>query len=703
MCYRMKSIKIFLLLVIGLVLVSGQSLAEKRTVPLSELIPSRNHQQATVVILKVIDKYHYKKAPLNDEMSSKILDRYLDSLDPNRSFFLASDINHFSTYEKKLDNYLLNARLEPAFLIFRSYRKRVSDAVAYAIDLLDKGFDFERDEEYRFDRSEASWAQTRTEWREIWRQRVKNDVLNLRMTGKPEEKIKQTLRERYQGLERRISQFDADDVFQTFINSYTLSIEPHTSYMSPSTSENFDISMRLSLEGIGAVLRSDNEYTVIQKTVLGGPAKLSGQLKAGDRILGVGQGVDGELQDIVGWRLQDVVEQIRGPKGSVVRLRILPKGESSDGKSKLVTLVRNKIKLEDQAAKSSIIEKLDGMKDLRIGVIEIPTFYRDFAAESRGEKDFRSTTRDVRRLLAELKQQQVDGVVIDLRQNGGGSLSEATELTGVFIDTGPVVQIRDAFGKVEVERDPDSDIAYRGPLAVLVDRNSASASEIFAGAIQDYQRGIVVGEPTFGKGTVQTLVELTRFVPGDDTDLGRLRLTMAQFFRINGSSTQHRGVVPDILYPTAQYSSEHGERSLDNALPWASIKAAQYASKGVNAVSHLLNRHQQRVGADPGFVMLVEQEKRFKKADQRTEVTLLEVQRRREWDQREKARMDYKNRFRLSLGLKQIETDRKADDEELLQDDEDPEVKATNQIQVNEAARILADSILYQPPRAVMR
>ncbi len=699
----MKSIKIFLLLVIGLVLVSGQSLAEKRTVPLSELIPSRNHQQATVVILKVIDKYHYKKAPLNDEMSSKILDRYLDSLDPNRSFLLASDINHFSTYEKKLDNYLLNARLEPAFLIFRSYRKRVSDAVAYAIDLLDKGFDFERDEEYRFDRSEASWAQTRTEWREIWRQRVKNDVLNLRMTGKPEEKIKQTLRERYQGLERRISQFDADDVFQTFINSYTLSIEPHTSYMSPSTSENFDISMRLSLEGLGAVLRSDNEYTVIQKTVLGGPAKLSGQLKAGDRILGVGQGVDGELQDIVGWRLQDVVEQIRGPKGSVVRLRILPKGESSDGKSKLVTLVRNKIKLEDQAAKSSIIEKLDGMKDLRIGVIEIPTFYRDFAAESRGEKDFRSTTRDVRRLLAELKQQQVDGVVIDLRQNGGGSLSEATELTGVFIDTGPVVQIRDAFGKVEVERDPDSDIAYRGPLAVLVDRNSASASEIFAGAIQDYQRGIVVGEPTFGKGTVQTLVELTRFVPGDDTDLGRLRLTMAQFFRINGSSTQHRGVVPDILYPTAQYSSEHGERSLDNALPWASIKAAQYASKGVNAVSHLLNRHQQRVGSDPGFVMLVEQEKRFKKADKRTEVTLLEVQRRREWDQREKARMDYKNRFRLSLGLKQIETDRKADDEELLQDDEDPEVKATNQIQVNEAARILADSILYQPPRAVMR
>ncbi len=547
---------------------------------------------------------------------------------------------------------------------FRVYRKRVSEAVSHANKLLDGTFDFTLDESYQFDREDAPWAGTHAELNEIWRKRVKNDFLNLRMTGKEDDEIRKTLRSRYERLESRIVQYDVNDVYQAFINAYTLNLEPHTSYMSPSTSENFDISMRLSLEGIGAVLRSEEEYTVVQKTVVGGPAKLSAQLHAGDRIVGVGQGLDGEIEDIIGWRLQDVVEKIRGPKGSLVRLQILPKGRDTGGKRELIKLVRNTIKLEEQAAKSSIIESIDGLGNLRIGVIDVPTFYRDFAAESRGEEGFRSTTRDVRKLLDELKSQGVSGIVIDLRQNGGGSLSEATELTGLFIDSGPVVQVKHANGKVEVEKDPDKTIAYEGPLVVLVDRNSASASEIFAGAIQDYRRGIIIGEPTFGKGTVQTLVDLSRYVPGRSMDLGRLRLTMAQFFRINGGSTQHRGVVPDILFPTAEFSSEYGERSLENALPYAQIKPAHYKPNGASEYADLQQRHLKRIEIDPGFQMLLEQEKRFSEIEKRTQVTLLESRRKAEWDEQENERLEQKNRFRVSQGLAAIDSNQVEEQDE---------------------------------------
>jgi len=685
-----------------LLLVASVAAANRHLVSLDDLQPSQAQQQSTGVIVKVIDKYHYKRAKLDDAFSKEILDRYLDSLDPNRSFFLASDIAEFARYRNKLDDYLKSARVDPAFVIFRVYRKRVGEAVAEANRLLDGQFDFTIDESYRFDRKDAPWPQTRTEWKELWRKRVKNDFLTLRLTGKPDAKIRKTLHERYNRLERRVDQFDRNDVYQTFINAYTLSLEPHTSYMSPSSSENFDISMRLSLEGIGAVLRSEGEYTLVQKTVPGGPAKLSKQLHAGDRIVGVGQGLDGEIEDIIGWRLQDVVEKIRGPKGSVVRLQILPKGRDAGGKRELVTLVRNKIKLEDQAAKSSIIEGLEGMGKLRIGVIEIPTFYRDFAAEARGDENFRSTTRDVHKLLVKLQKEHVDGIVIDLRQNGGGSLSEATELTGLFIDSGPVVQIKDAFGKVEVENDPEKGVTYDGPLAVLVDRNSASASEIFAGAIQDYHRGLIIGEPTFGKGTVQTLVDLGRFVPGKSRDLGRLRLTMAQFFRVNGGSTQHRGVIPDIEFPTAKYSSDYGERSLDNALPWAHIKPAHYQARHAREVARLLKRYRQRIAHDPGFEMLLDQERRFEKMEKRKQVTLLESRRKAEWDRREKERLALKNRFRVAHGMSSLDHEPTADEADGEDADED-ETQATNHILLDEAARILADSIRLNAPLAVMR
>ncbi len=673
--------------------------ATKQTVPISDLHPTQEQQQTTHVIVKVIDKYHYKEVSLDDDMSEMILDRYFDALDPNRSFFLANDIRRFSVFEEKLDDYLKNARIEPAFEIFRLYRQRVTEAISHAHKILDGKFDFTLDEVYEFEREDADWPQTRAELNDLWRKRVKNDYLSLKLTGKADKEIRKTLNARYTRLENRVLQFDANDIFQTFINAYTLSLEPHTSYMSPSTSENFDISMSLSLEGIGAVLKDEDGYTVVQKTVIGGPAELSKQLKAGDKIIGVGQGLKGDITDVVGWRLQDVVEQIRGPKGSVVRLNILHKGSQDESKPDTITLVRNKIKLEEQAAKSYVIEGLDGMDQYRVGVVEVPTFYRDFAAESRGEADFRSTTRDVRNLLKDLKKQGVDGIVIDLRENGGGSLSEATELTGLFIETGPVVQIKDAFGKVEVERDPNAEVAYDGPMAVLVDRDSASASEIFAGAIQDYKRGIVIGEPTFGKGTVQTLVDLGRFVPGRKRDLGRLRLTMAQFFRINGGSTQHRGVVPDILFPTAKFSDEYGERSLDNALPWAQIQPAKFKAMAKEAIPRLTESHLIRVSHDPGFEMLVDQEKRFKDLDKQTEISLLESKRRAEFEQREEERLLHKNRFRTSQGLKAIDQEEDLED----RDDDDEEGKAARRIELNEAARILVDSIRLHTPMAVMR
>jgi carboxyl-terminal processing protease len=477
--------------------------------------------------------------------------------------------------------------------------------------------------------------------------------------------------------------------------------------MSPSNSENFDISMRLSLEGIGAVLRADNEFTVIQKVIPGGPADLSGQINSGDRIFGVAQGVDGHMEDVVGWRLQDVVDRIRGPKGSVVRLEIIPKSTIGVAKHRVVSIVRNKIRLEEQAAKKSVIKGLPGMGTAKIGVITIPGFYRDFRGESRGETDFRSTTRDVRRLINELRAERVDGIVIDLRENGGGSLSEATELTGLFIGRGPVVQVKDNFGMIDVERASNSGAAYTGPLAVLVDRNSASASEIFAGAIQDYRRGIIIGEPTFGKGTVQTLVDLNRMSPGTNQDLGKLRLTMAQFFRVNGSSTQHRGVEPDILFPMSLGGKDQGERSLENALPWAKIAPVSYRrshSRKFTNYARLRRLSEQRIKSDAGFVMLNHQLQWLRTMEENKHVSLNERQRRIESGAQEQRLKAERKRYLQAQGITPQDTSTSAD--ELDSEANDQERKAIGQIQLNEAARILAD-FLHNPQvirtRAAMR
>ena len=687
----MKKILIHWIGVFSLLAFSTAVFAVAKEVPVDALVPDNIQRQTALIVNRVLERYHYRKVVLDNKLSEKILDRYLESLDPNKSFFTQQDIDAFAKYRYKLDDAIASGKLEPAFDIFRKYRMRVDQRVALALSLLEKNkFDFTRDETYRFDREDAPWAKDEKEISDQWRKRVKNDILGLRLAGKDEKKIRETLEKRYKTLRRRIHQLDADSVFQTFINAYTLSIEPHTAYMSPERSENFDISMRLSLQGIGAVLRSDDEYTTVQKVVPGGPADKSGQLHAGDRIVGVAQGKDGEMLDIVGWPLQDVVEKIRGKKDTLVRLNVLPKAAGMDAPTKIVSIVRDKIKLEDQAAKSSIIEA-DGM---RFGVIDVPAFYRDFRGQASGNKDFRSTTRDVRKLIAKLQEEKVDGIIVDLRNNGGGSLTEATELTGLFIPFGPVVQVKDSQGHIDVERDTDPEEVYSGPLAVLVNRNSASASEIFAAAIQDYGRGLIVGEPTFGKGTVQSLVDLSQFARGKD-DLGRLRLTIAQFFRVQGGSTQHKGVVPDVIFPTADGSGKHGERSLDNALPWAEIKPAEYHPEGQLHLSMLQSKHEKRVGHDPAFRFLTEQNQEINKLQDKKEVSLLESERKKEWQEREQRALERHNKLRALRGLEPLT---KLDDEEEDDTDTEEDPEGINRIMQEETARILADYIRQKQP-----
>lgn len=678
-----------------LVIASGCAGARAQDVAVGELQPQARQEKTTQVINKVLERFHYRKVNLDDAFADRIMTAYLKSLDANRSFFTQGEVDRFEREARQLDDDLKRGKVELGFEVFRLYRQRVEERTAFALALLDQGFSFDQDEHYRFDRAKAAWPATPAELDQIWRQRVKNDWLGLKLAKKTDEEIRKVLRERYEGLAKRVRQFDSDDIYQTFINAYIETLEPHTSYMSPSTAENFDISMRLSLEGIGAVLKGEADYTEVQRTIPGGPARVSGLIHAGDRIVGVGQGQDGPIEDVVGWRLQDVVDKIRGPKDSVVRLQILPKSAGPDGPTREVTLVRNEIKLEDQAAKAYVVDDLPNAPGLRVGVLEVPGFYRDFRAEADGDKNFRSTTRDVQNLINDLKRQGVDGILVDLRGNGGGSLTEATDLTGLFIDQGPVVQVKDSFGKVDVEKDPAPGSAYTGPLAVLVDRNSASASEIFAAAMQDYGRAIVIGEPTFGKGTVQTLIDLNRYVPGNGEDLGRLRLTMAEFYRISGGSTQLRGVEPDILFPTAPQGAEHGERSLENALPWNSILPAKYDRNKLGDLSVFREASQKRISADEGFRMLTARERLLKELDDEDTVSLKEADRRVQADRREKILKDQRDAFLRAQGVTPLDEEAEDVDEEAL----DAQQKIVDKIQMREAASILADAVRAEAQR----
>ncbi|KHF25669.1 C-terminal peptidase [Solemya velum gill symbiont] len=665
--------------------------AAVREVPISELKPKFRQTQSMLLISDVLKKYHYKKHVLDDAFSSLIFDEYLELIDPNKSYLTKEQVDTFRfNYAKLFDDDIRNGRLEPVFTIYKAFRAAVERQTAIALDLLKKPIDLTTDETYLIDRKDAPWPADQAALDALWVKRVKNDMLAMRLSKKDNDEALEQLTKRYEGVRRRARQSESDDVFLLFMSAYAGAIEPHTGYMLPRNAENFDISMRLSLQGIGAVLGVENEYTEVQKIIPGGPAEKSSLIHPGDMITGVAQGKDGEMIDVIGWRLQDVVDKIRGPKGTVVRLTILPKKSGSGGASKEITLVRDNIKLEEQAAKSSIIE---GEKDLhgqKIGVIEIPAFYRDFAGASSGSKDFRSTTRDVRNLIEELQEKGVDGIVIDLRNNGGGSLIEATELTGLFIESGPVVQIRDYNGNVESEVDPDPAIAYRGPLVVMVNRNSASASEIFSGAIQDYGRGIIIGEPTFGKGTVQQLVELGNFLT-KASDLGRMRVTIAQFFRVDGGSTQHRGVVPDIQFPTV-VEVDYGERSLDNALPWASIERANHDEWGIGNIDVVRKRSDQRIKKDAGFKYLKAEAKMIHKILNQKVVSLNESKRKSEGNKRENERLRLHNNYRRSIGLDRLTKKEFLEDDDQLLEKRSEEEKL-KEVELKESARILADVI----------
>jgi carboxyl-terminal processing protease len=668
-----------------------------RSKDVQSLSPGPEHARSTRYIIELIQHYHYSKPELNDSISSSTLDRYIENLDPNRHFFLVEDIQSFEKYRYLLDDAMKNSSVGPAFKIYKIFKQRVRERINYALEILDDRYDFTVDEVYRIDYEDSPWPADEEALDDLWRKRVKNDILNQRMSNKDEKKIQETLRKRYEGLLRRVEQQNANDVYQVFINAFANSIDPHSSYFSPHSSENFKINMSLSLEGIGAALTTKNEYTVVQRIIPGGPAEISKQLKPRDRIIGVAQD-QGEMVDVIGWRLQDVVGLIRGQKGTVVRLSLLPYSAGADAPEKEITLVRDTIKLEEQAASSSVVENINGFPGIKIGIIDLPTFYLDFDARGRGDPDYRSTTRDVKRLILELQKQDVSGIVIDLRGNGGGSLIEATELTGLFIDKGPVVQVKDTRGDIEVNSDPDPEIVYEGPLAVLVDRYSASASEIFAGAIQDYGRGIVIGEPTFGKGTVQTLIDLNRFTKDRSASLGQVKVTIAQFFRINGDSTQHRGVRPDIVYPTVVDIDDHGERSLENALPWAKVRPARYSldSTGWFNYGVLRDHHKSRIAKDPGFEYLVGVAETVKTAQDKETVSLVEEKRRAERDKIRMENLVRENQFRKSRGLEPLTLadKEKEDDDDLIEEDEDDD--PIKKIMLDEAAAILADHIAMQ-------
>jgi carboxyl-terminal processing protease len=606
------------------------------------LKPTTEQAQAALLATRFLTRFHYKAEPLDAAMSRKIFDRYFDSLDGDRLFFLQADIDRFMPERDKLGDDIYDENLSVPFAIFNLYEQRVAERTQYARDLLKKTFDFDKDETYAYQRDKAPWAKSTAELDDLWRKRVKNDWLRLKLAGQAEAKIRETLDKRYSNYLDRIRQIDSEDVFQTFMNAYALSIDPHTNYLGPRASENFDIAMKLSLEGIGAVLQRDDDYTAIREIVAGGPAALSGKLKVGDRIVGVGQGANGPIIDVVGWRLDDVVDKIRGEKDTTVRLEVLPADAGPDGKHELISLVRKKVNIEEQAAKSSVIDIKDGDATRRVGVISLPTFYEDFDARRRGDKNYKSATRDVAKLLEGLKAQHVDAVLMDLRNNGGGSLSEAIDLTGLFVGKGPVVQVRNADGRVEVGRNTRQDMAWSGPFAVLVNRNSASASEIFAGAIQDYGRGLIIGEQTYGKGTVQNLVDLDQMSQSEKPAFGELKMTIQQFFRVDGASTQLHGVTPDIAFPVTGDFAQNGESTNKNALAWASIAPADYTptSDLKSILPMLKSMHDARVAKEKPWQAYEADVADIRKLRAETTISLNEKVRREERDEQEKTRKE---------------------------------------------------------------
>jgi carboxyl-terminal processing protease len=670
------------------------------------LAPTPDEAQAAQLSARFLTRFHYDAQPLDDAMSARIYAAYLKLLDGEKVFFTQADLAKFAPLKTTLDDAIWNDDLSAPFSVFNLYVQRAVERMTFARGLLKQGFDFTADESYTFDRKDAAWPKDQAELDDLWRKRTKNDWLRLKLAGKSDADIRKTLDKRYAGYIERVKQLDGEDAFQSFMTAYAETTDPHTDYLGPRAAENFDIAMKLSLEGIGAVLQARDDYTQIRELVPAGPANKSGKVHVGDRIVGVGQGEKGPIVDVIGWRLDDVVNRIRGKKDTTVRLEIIPADAGVDGKHEIVSLVRKKVSIEEQAAKKKIVEIKDGDVTRKIGVIELPTFYSDFGARSAGDKNFKSATRDVAKLLGELKLAGVQGVIVDLRNNGGGSLAEANSLTGLFIDKGPVVQVRDSKGEVQVQGDDDPGMAWSGPLAVLVNRGTASASEIFSAAIQDYHRGLIVGEPTFGKGTVQNLVDLDRFAQGDSEkpELGELKMTIQEFFRINGGSTQLKGVTPDIAFPKNGDDKDFGESTYDNALKWTQIPPADYQPVAtLNAyLPQLAKLHSERVATSPAWKLMLDELAQYKIMRDKTSISLNFAAREAERKQQEAIQSGFRARHKAIDG-----TDALGDDDQSHLDDglnanerslkselkEEKESKKAKDVQLDETAHILFDAI----------
>jgi len=572
------------------------------------LAPTEQENYVARRVADIISHEHYRRAPLDDHLSSLILDRYLDAIDGARSYFFAADIAEFEKYRYELDDAIKTGDVEPAFIIFRRYQQRSRERMAYAIELLNKKPDFEIDETFNFDREKEPWPANAAEMNELWRKRVKNDALSLVTAGKQWPEAVDVLHKRYEHVAKRMDQSKPDDVFEAFMNAFVLSLDPHSNYFSARNSEEYNIQMSLSYEGIGASLQLTDDYVTVIDVIAGGPAAVSGKLAASDRITAVGEGKTGELTDVIGWRLDDVVQKIRGPGGTTVRLQLLPAGAAPGSVQKVVDFTRNRVSLEAQASHKALRTVVRNGKEIKVGIITVPSFYQDYDASRAGAKDYRSTTRDVQRLIGELRKDGAEVLIMDLRANGGGYLPEAESLTGLFIDRGPVVQLRDTTGHIEVDDDPNPSIFYSGPMMVLVDRFSASASEIFAGAIQDYGRGLIVGQQTYGKGTVQNAHPLNYTIFGRKPELGQLNVTIGKYYRITGESTQDRGVTPDIALPSLIDANEVGESTRDRALPWDHIEPATFRVEGdLKPIAASLEKlHEERTAGSPDFKYLRE-------------------------------------------------------------------------------------------------
>lgn len=659
------------------------------------LNPTDEQSKATIDLVQKLDREHYRDQELNDALSSRYFDEYLKSLDSAKNFFLQSDIAEFEKYRKTFDDDFKKGNLDNGFVIFNRFNERMIKRLEKVIKILDdkkSNFNFDVEESIETDREKALWPANAVEADKLWDKYLKSNLLNSMLSGKSYEESKTNLRKRYANQLRRLKQQTVEEAYSVMMNSLTTLYDPHTNYLSPESAENFDISMSLELQGIGAVLQSDEDYTKVSSLVAGGPAQKQGQLKPNDKIVSIAQGADGEFVDVVGWRLDEVVKLIRGPKGTLVRLEVIPADPTATA-NKQITIKRETVKLEDQAAKKAVFEIKDADKVFKIGVIDIPTFYMNFDAYQKGDPNYKSTTRDVYNLLNELNKEKVDGVIIDLRDNGGGSLPEAAMLTDLFVDPGPVVQIRQSDDTISRNYRAYQPAVYRAPVAVLINRLSASASEIFAGAIQDYGRGIIIGSTTFGKGSVQNLVDLKH---------GRLKITEAKFYRISGDSTQHRGVIPDVQLPSLLDPSEIGESSYDNALPWDRIHPAPHQnyyniSKYLPAIE---TEHQERMAQDPDFIFLNQQSAMFKEAAEKKTFSLRLATRQEEQKQMEKRALNMENQKRVSKGekpyadyaaLKAANGGDKEEDEDVPE--KDKEINPKEDPYLMEAGHVLADFI----------